>query len=476
MRKAVLLLLAVCAALPAYTRSSTESGVPLYRKDAAAIQFQVHPSVKAGAQSSDGGVSITAESDPAAALSAAISTWSGVADSTVRFAPLQETTLLNNPRDGQHVIHIVDNDETRSLVGPYLALTIWSYSLSDGVMTDTDILFSPRVMEGGKQISYSTTRQAGTYDFQSVATHELGHALGANHTGVISSAMFQITNPFSQFVSPAEATMQAWLAPDDVAFLLAAYPTPNCEARYGRIEGKVRFEGGAGVRGPIVIAADPATGVLVGVTGSMTDGAYSISGVPPGNYHVYAQPLDGPVYPSTVGVPGSYQAEMFRTTFAGGNQKPAVVEVAAGATQTVEIVVDPAPPSLHVNQVGAGSAGGTDWSFAATRAIATGKSWDILLWGKGIDANLRPDQILLLGPGIAMREGSMRMQASAVVNGVTALRFTVDVAARAERAQVAIAIADGSDAAANSASLLLLPGAAPAPLNDPPGEGSPQRP
>jgi hypothetical protein len=461
----LLLALAAGAVASAYTRSATESGVPVWRKDAANIEFLLHPSIKAGAQSSDGGVAVTAESDPVAAFTAAVASWSSVADSRVRFAPLQETTLLNNPADGKHVIHMVDNDETRSLVGPYLALTIWSYNLADGSMADTDLIFNPHIVDGVKQLAFSTTGQTGTYDFQSVATHELGHALGANHSGVISSSMFQTTYPFSQFVSRVEATMQAYIAPDDAAFLLAVYPGAEADAHYGRIAGKVRYEGGVGVRGPLVIAADAATGVLVGVAGSMEDGAYSIGGVPPGKYRIYAQPLDGPVVPATLGVPGSSRAEMFRTTFAGGNQAPAEIEVLAGEAQNVDITVDPSPPGMHINQVGVGSPGGKDWSYAATRAIATGRSWDILLWGVGIDANTRPEQILLLGPGVTMRPDSLRVQTSASVGGVQAVRFTVDVAARQMRAQVAIAVASGADGAANSASIVLLPGGAAAPAS-----------
>lgn len=456
MRSGIILLLAASVAL-AYNRSTTEAGTPLWRRDAADIRFQIHASIRAGASSSDGGISITSDSDPVAALSAAAATWGAVPDSTVRFGAFQETTQFNTPRDGQHVIQIVDDAETRSVLANCLAVTVWSYNVADGSITDTDILFNPRVMDGGRQIPFSTTRESGTFDFQSVATHEFGHALGAGHSPVISSAMFQTTNAFSRFVSVAEATVQSNLASDDIAFLVTAYPADGVDTKFGRISGTVRFDSGNGVRGPLVIAVDSSTGVVVGSVGSMSNGAYSISGLPRGNYHVYAQPLDGPVLPGTIGLPGSSQAELFRTTFAGGNQQPAVTTVEPGIAQTVDISVDPTVPGMHVNQLGVGSAGGMDWSYAETRAIVTGRSWDILLWGKGLDTTLLPEQILLLGPGITLREGSLRMQSSAAVNGVTPLRFTVDVAPRNSYARVAIAAVRGTDAGANSASLLLLP-------------------
>jgi hypothetical protein len=461
MKRLAAVLLLSAAAAPAYTRSTTEAGVPLWRPDAACVRFLVHPSLKAGATSDDGGLAITPASVPLPALQAAADTWNSVGDSALRFAPLEETTLLNNSRDGQHVMLLVDSPETRSIVGAYLAITVWTYSVADGTITDTDILFNPRIVENGKQIPFSTDHALGTYDLQSVATHELGHAIGANHSGVISAAMFQTTNSFGQFVSVAEATMQSVVAPDDIAFLIAAYPAPGAPDRYGRLSGTVRFAGGAGVKVPLVVAADPATGVVISIPGSPANGVFSMAGVPPGKYYVYAQPLDGPVLPAYLGTAGSTQAEMFRTTLAGGNGSPTLIEVQAGAVQTVDIDVDPAPPGMHVNQVGAGSPGGTDWSFAATRAIAAGRSWDILLWGRGIDAAIRPEQILLLGPGLTVRPDSIRQQQSAVVNGLPALRFTVDVADRAARAQVPVIVLKDGDGAANSASLVLLPGEAP---------------
>jgi hypothetical protein len=469
MKRLTLLALAASAVASPYTRSTTEGGIPLWRPDAANIQFLVHPSLKAGATASDGSISITPSSDPAAALSAALGAWNAVADSALRFAPLQETTLLNLSSDRQHIMLLVDSAETRSIVGSYLAITVWSYSLADGAITDTDIIFNPRVVDNGKQVPFSTDHAAGTYDLQSVATHELGHAIGAGHSGVISSAMFQTTDAFGQFVSVVEATMQSVLTPDDVAFLLAAYPAPGAAERYGRLSGTVRFSGGAGVKVPLVVAADPSTGVVLAIAGSPANGTYSMAGVPPGKYHVYAQPLDGPVLPAYLGTAGSTQAEIFRTTFAGGNDAPTLIEVQAGGEQTVDIGVNPDPPGMHLNQVGVGSPGGMDWSFAATRAISAGRAWDVLLWGRGIDAAIKPEQILLLGPGMTVRPDSMRLQTSATVGGLTPLRFTVDVAARTVRAQAPVAVLKDGDGAANSASLVLLPGGAPpAPPAGPP--------
>lgn len=97
----------------AYVRYRTKAGVPMFRPDAAAIQFLVHTSIQAGAANAQGEVMITPDSDPASALTAATLTWNVVATSTARFVPLHMTSLGNDPSDGKHVMTIEDTPENR---------------------------------------------------------------------------------------------------------------------------------------------------------------------------------------------------------------------------------------------------------------------------------------------------------------------------------------------------------------------------
>ena len=181
------LLQAVClsvSVLHAYTPWTTSNGAPLHRTDAAKIQYLVNQSTAAGMKNDDGAVIITPDSDPMKALQGAATAWSSIPSAAVSFLPLQATSAVNNQMDNQHVIVFVDTPDNRSVAGSALAVTVASF-YSDGTIVDADILFNPTV-------TFSTTLAPNTYDLESVAMHEMGHALGANHSGAVS-AMARVT-------------------------------------------------------------------------------------------------------------------------------------------------------------------------------------------------------------------------------------------------------------------------------------------
>jgi uncharacterized protein (TIGR03437 family) len=465
-RRILLAIAAVAAAVPAhaYTRYLTSQGVALTRPDAGSIQFLVHDGFTAGAVNSEGGVTITAGSNPGAALAAAASTWTAVLSATVRFAPFKSTTAGANGTDGQNVITIEDTPENRSAVGSYLAITLYSYRVADGALTDTDIIFSPKVVESGRQVPFSTNHAANTYDVQSTLTHELGHALGASHSGVIGATMFQSAGEVGDFITANEADAWATLSADDVAFVTSAYPAPGAANQLGAIAGTVKFDTGAAVLGALVNAVDAAQGIMLGGFVNSADGSYSIGMAPPGQYQVYAQPLDGPVMPANLGpgvLHGLSAVTNFRTSFSGGNASPATTSVIAGGAATANITVPSGASALHIDRLGTGSAGGTDWAYGDVKSLTGGTAGDILIWGAGVNNTLTESNLRVLGPGLTIRAGSLRRAANAVVSGVAAMRFTVDAAPFASRTPVAVAVVSGSDAAVDSGSLLLLPGGGP---------------
>jgi hypothetical protein len=433
------LFLAVClsvSALPAYTPWMTSSGVPLHRTDATNILYLVNQSTAAGMKNADGNVIITADSDPMKALQAAATAWSSVPTAAVRFQPLQTTSAVND----------LDTPENRSVIGSALAVTVASF-FSDGSIVDADILFNPAV-------AFSTTLAPNTYDLQSVATHEMGHALGANHSGVLSATMF--------YGMQAQINSTSALSADDAAFVNSAYPGPGSADSYGMISGTVSTITGQPVFGAMLVAADPITGVTVGGFSSLADGTYSLQ-VPRGNYLLYAEPLNGEVAPENLYLTSIQIGRVntsFQTTFAGGTASPQLVEVTSGRASVNIAVADGAAP-FSLQASGTGSVlGSGDFAISAGPTLLTaGQSVDLLLYGPGLDSIGAQYDVRLLGPGLTIRENSVHIDTNTSVNGSRLLRMTVDVAPQSSTMTASVVVVKNSVAAALSGGLLIVPGA-----------------
>ena len=149
---------------------------------------------------------------------------------------------------------------------------------TDDCMADADIEFNPSV-----QFTTSLSPPANTFNLQSAATHEEGHLLGLDHSGIGHTVMF----PFGDSTA---AHQQTTLATDDAIGISFLYPSSNYLSATGAISGTVNLSG-SGVFGAHVIAVNANTGnaVIDGITAS--DGAYTLDGVPPGNYYVLALPF-----------------------------------------------------------------------------------------------------------------------------------------------------------------------------------------
>ena len=290
-----LLLVAFVPSAEAYVRARTPGGTPLFRTDNQNITYLMNDQTAAGMTNADGEVLITADSNPFAALQGSLAAWDAVSSADVNFAPLTTTNLANDPADGNHVFVFLDTPEIRAIVGGALAVTNTRFINGGpdvGQLTDTDIIFNPNNTDPftGDFVPYSTTLEPGTYSIQSVATHEDGHALGSDHTLVTGASMFPtlgIGSNFSPFISA-----------DDACFLTSVYPAPGSANDFGAISGTVMLDGQPAT-GVFVTAIDSAAGVTVGALTDLTDGTYRIP-LPPGNYVVTSEALDGPVVPANL--------------------------------------------------------------------------------------------------------------------------------------------------------------------------------
>ena len=453
----VLLLSAIN--LSGYVRSTLE-GAPLRRTDSNNIQFLINDQVVAGMTNSQGATWITADSDPIAALRASVQHWDDVSTADVTFAPLTSTAIGLEPGDRNHVFVFIDTPEIRAAVGGALAVARTRFSLN-GEFTDTDIVFNP-------DTSFSTTLASGTFDIEGVATHEMGHALGANHTGVLAASMFPSI--------PEEFNIPSNLSDDDVAFLTAAYPAPGALEARGQIRGTVSLLAGGAATGVLVTATDPDAGVIIGTLSDLDDGTYTLGPLPPGSYLVSVEAVSGVVDPLDFDPSGATFAKFntdVLTLFSGGNASPQRLEVLAGSDLTADITVEQGNPTMRIDFIGSGRAG-TEGDFSggigpAAVALAAGEPVDLVFTGQGIDGTLTAGNIRLLAPGLTLR--SLIVDSRVTLNGLPVLRATLDVAARQGRDIGSLVIVKDSAAAVYTGALAIEGAGAPPPAGPQIGAG-----
>ena len=155
--------------------------------------------------------------------------------------------------------------------------------------------------------------------------HEIGHALGLQHTYTSSAMSVLVTNA----TSTAEP-----LDTDDIAGLSLLYPR-NFGANTGSITGTVTA-GGNGVHMAYVAVLQANAPSISALTNP--DGTYEIDGIPPGTYFVYVNPLpvDANIIPpldpdgNAVNPSGAFNGVFYPSTT--DITKASTVSVTAGAS------------------------------------------------------------------------------------------------------------------------------------------------
>ncbi len=169
---------------------------------------------------------------------------------------------------------------------------------SSGKIIDADVLFN------GSDFNFTTSREANAFDVQDVATHELGHLLGLDHSGCAGASMYPYVDP--------SVILHRSLSSDEIAGLQSMYPV----SPRGSIRGTVqRSSSGTPVRGAWVAARD-SQGRLVAGALAKSDGSFKLHSITPGNYSVYATPLDYPVSATNLGAGRTIDTD-FASTVSG---------------------------------------------------------------------------------------------------------------------------------------------------------------
>jgi len=215
------------------------------------------------------------------ALQLAIRAWNDATGTTATL--VEDTSAFGRARSDWQAddIHSIFFDEVDSSgyfpggTGTVAVTPVWFNN--SGVIVDADVLFN------GVDFDFTTEGVGMAFDVQDVATHELGHLLGLDHSGWAGATMYP-------YVDPA-VTLHRSISDDDERGLHDAYPTGSFSTITGRV---TRASDGTAVAGANVAAVDAQGRVCAGALAGAL-GTYALRGLPADTYTVWAGPLDQPV-------------------------------------------------------------------------------------------------------------------------------------------------------------------------------------
>lgn len=222
----------------------------------------------------------------------AFAAWAAIPDTNLRFESQGVAEgLTSTDHTGRVVVSIAD-DLLRGQGA--IALTAYTYDTETGHMLDADIRIDPSLFDG-------------KVNAQQALAHEVGHVLGLDHSAVISATMYPYVGSGG---TPAE------LDSDDRIAIATMYPVSDPALLGATLQGRVTGDSGGIFAAQVVaVSADgqPVSTVLTNATGDFT-----ITGIPPGRYRLYAEPLDGPVVVGALqGTWRTAKTESFPTEFFG---------------------------------------------------------------------------------------------------------------------------------------------------------------
>jgi hypothetical protein len=297
---------------------------------------------------------------PKGVIDRAFNDWASVEDARITFHSDGVVTGAKAGKDGQNTITFADDLFQNQ---NFLAVTTNWYDDS-GHMAEADIQIDPSVVPAG-------------YNLQLLVEHEIGHFLGLDHSGVLSSVMY----PFVGHGGLAS------LDSDDRVAIANLYPDGN--AAGATMTGKVTGDNGGIFAAQVVALNDNGEPVATALTDRQ--GQFELDGVPPGTYRLYAEPLDGPVGVQNLsGIWQSAKIYSFPTEFAEGGP----LRVDAGRYYGNLAVNAPGTTTLNPKWIGSFPAGTNDVSLGAMPVvIEAGKSINIAVGGDGFVSGMTTFEI-----------------------------------------------------------------------------------
>jgi hypothetical protein len=299
-----------------------------------------------------------------AIIERAFASWEGLPSTNVRFESLGVVaTTARTPER----IAVSLADDLLSDSGA-AAITSYTYDTKTGRMTDADIYVDSGIFTG--------------MNAQLAIQHEVGHVLGLDHSAVISAVMYP-------YIGSDETPVD--FDTDDRIAISTMYPKGDPTLVGGTLAGRVLGDQG-GIFAAQVVAVNE-LGQPVGTVLTDLSGEFTISGIPPGRYRLYAEPLDGPVdIDALQGVWRAAKSNSFSTEFFSND----FVTVENGKVYG-NLVLTTVGGAVRLNPkwIGVAEAGRPDFSLStAPSTVRPGQTVNVIVGGDGFTSGMTTFEVL----------------------------------------------------------------------------------
>lgn len=225
-------------------------------------------------------------SDVPGAVRRSFETWEKAA--AVKFEEIstekQTVSPAGNIGDGVNLITIAQTSENLLLFSKdaeEVAARTRVFFNKKGAITEADIVLNPYQQ-------FSTDGSIGTFDLESILTHEIGHLLGLEHSKILGATMHESSGKNGIYNLPAFNSRT--LAETDLAAVRALYgANAETETCCGSISGKLSATSSRTAKNHQVWAEEKESGKVSAEVGTDAEGVFLLDGLTPGNYRVFAQ-------------------------------------------------------------------------------------------------------------------------------------------------------------------------------------------
>jgi hypothetical protein len=355
---------------------------------------------------------VKAGSDVARAARRALLQWAGA--SNIRFVETSSNIQSISPStggDGISLITIANTPENAALFSgsDRPGRTRVFFDPATGLISEADIALNPAAL-------FSTDGTFATYDLEAVLTHELGHLLGLEHSGMVGATMQPRLALNGLYTLPAFSPRT--LSEDDRAGVRSLY---GPRTGTGAIAGTVTYAGGAASYGAHVWAEDAATGRSIAGSITSQSGAYRIDDLPPGQYRLIVEHLSGNVIASEIASSGGAYAGLSnpQATFPAtevANQ----VTVASSASTLLNISLSGGQVFLNPRLLGING----QLSTIAV-PLEPGRTYTVYVGGEGLD-QLASAGIQVASSFITVESSSMKLQQLGTTYPIISFNIKVD--------------------------------------------------